>query len=157
MKPKKSLARRFAPWAAAGSLFVAGWEGMHLVAYRDKLAGGIPTVCAGETRGVKITDRYTEAECLAMLNDALQDFADGVRRCVDFDNMPASRQIAVVSVSYNIGVGAFCKSTMARKFNAGDIRGACDAFLMWTKAGGVEWRGLVRRRNAERELCLRDA
>jgi lysozyme len=155
MKPKRSLARRAAPWAAAGAIFVGGWEGMHLVAYRDKLAGGIPTVCAGETRGVKLTDRYTLPECEAMLADGLQDFADGARRCVDFDNMPVSRQIAVVSVSYNIGIGAFCKSTMARKFNAGDVQGACDAFLLWDKAGGIRWRGLTNRRKAERELCLR--
>jgi lysozyme len=154
-KGKRSLARRAAPWAASAAIFVAGWEGIQTVAYADKLAGNIPTVCAGETRGVKLGDRYTIDECRAMLANALHDYADGARRCVDFDGMPVSRQIAVVSVTYNIGVGAFCKSSMARKFNSGDVQGACDAFLLWDKAGGIRWRGLTNRRKAERELCLR--
>ena len=151
-KGKRSLARRAAPWAASAAIFVAGWEGVQLVAYRDPV--GVVTVCAGETRGVKMGDRYTTAECQAMLANALHDYADGARRCVDFDWMPVSRQIAVVSVTYNIGVGAFCKSSMARKFNSGDVQGACDAFLLWDKAGGIRWRGLTNRRKAERSLCL---
>jgi lysozyme len=48
---------------------------------------------------------------------------------------------------------------MSRRALAGDLRGACDALLMWTKARGngrlVVVRGLVNRRNAERALCLR--
>jgi lysozyme len=148
----KRVARAAAPWAAAGAIFVAGWEGVQLVAYKDPI--GIVTVCAGETRGVKMGDRYTMAECQAMLAAALQDYADGARRCVDFDNMPTSRQIAVVSITYNIGVGAFCKSSMARKFNSGDVKGACDAFLQYNKAGGIVWRGLTRRRVAEHALCI---
>jgi len=44
---------------------------------------------------------------------------------------------------------------MARKANAGDLRGACDALLLWNKAGGQVVRGLDRRRQAERALCLR--
>jgi lysozyme len=43
---------------------------------------------------------------------------------------------------------------MARKFNSGDVQGACDAFLLWDKAGGIRWRGLTNRRKAERSLCL---
>jgi lysozyme len=154
-KAKKSLGRRAAPWAASAAIFVAGWEGVQLVAYRDPV--GVVTVCAGETRGVKMGDRYTMAECQAMLAEALQDYAAGARRCVDFDNMPTSRQIAVVSITYNIGVGAFCKSSMARKFNSGDVKGACDAFLQYNKAGGIVWRGLTNRRQAERRLCLEGA
>jgi lysozyme len=81
----KRVARAAAPWAAAGAIFVAGWEGVQLVAYKDPI--GIVTVCAGETRGVKMGDRYTMAECQAMLAAALQDYADGARRCVDFNNI----------------------------------------------------------------------
>jgi lysozyme len=42
-----------------------------------------------------------------------------------------------------------------RRFDAGDRRGACDAFLMWNKAGGHAVAGLTNRRRAERALCLK--
>ena len=62
--------------------------------------------------------------------------------------------MASMLLSYNIGKSAFCRSTVARRFNAGDIRGGCDAFLMWNKAGGREVRGLLNRRRDERRICL---
>lgn len=153
--PKKLTARRAAPWVAAATVFVGGWEGLQLVAYRDVV--GVATVCYGETRGVRMGDRHTKAECDAMLAEGLSDFAEGVRACVPFDALPVPTQVAVVSLAYNIGQGGFCRSTVARKLREGDRAGACDAFMAWNKAGGVVWRGLTRRRAAERELCLRDA
>jgi lysozyme len=59
-----------------------------------------------------------------------------------------------VSLAYNIGPGAFARSTALRRFNEGDIQGAADAMLMWNKAGGKVLRGLQRRRDAERRLFL---
>ena len=154
-KPKPTAARRAAPWVAAATVFVGGWEGLQLVAYRDVVS--VPTICYGETRGVRMGDRATKEECDAMLAVGLSDFAAGIARCVPFDGLPVPTQVAVVSLSYNIGQGAFCKSTVARKLREGDRAGACEAFMVWNKAGGVVWRGLTRRRAAERELCLRDA
>lgn len=154
-QPKRSVARRAAPWVAAATVFVGGWEGLQLVAYRDVV--GVPTICYGETRGVTMGMKASKAECDAMLADGLMDFAEGVRRCIPFDALPVPTQVAAVSLAYNIGQGAFCKSTVAQRFRNGDRAGACDAFLMWNKAGGVVWRGLTNRRKAERELCLRDA
>jgi lysozyme len=65
---------------------------------------------------------------------------------------------ACVSLAFNIGTDAFAKSTVARRLNAGDIQGAADAFLMWTKArvkGELkELPGLLKRRHAERKLFL---
>jgi len=63
--------------------------------------------------------------------------------------------VAFVDIAYNIGVSGFCGSSMARRTNAGDMVGACNALLMWDKVGGKEVRGLTRRRQAERELCLK--
>jgi lysozyme len=152
-KANRSVARRAAPWAAAGAIFIGGWEGLQLVAYRDPI--GIPTVCYGETRGVKMGDRYTKEQCSDMLLREVLQFASEVERCVPWEELPDTRKIAAVSLAYNIGSGAFCKSTVARELRFGNVREACDAFMRWTRAGGVEWRGLVRRREAERELCLR--
>lgn len=151
-KPKKSIARKAAPWAASAAIFVGAWEGLQTVAYRDPI--GIPTVCYGMTKGVKMGDRYTKEECSDMLIDELNVFASEVQRCVPWENLPDTRKVAVVSLAYNIGSGAFCKSTVARELRFGNVQEACDAFLRWNKAGGVVWRGLTNRRKAERDLCL---
>lgn len=141
---------------AAGALAVAvvgGYEGLRTKAYRDVV--GIPTVCFGETRGVKMGDTYTVDECKAMLGDGLTEFEADIRRClVAPDKIPDKPYVAFLSLSYNIGIGAFCRSTVARKANAGDIRGACDAILAWDKAGGRVIAGLTTRRQGERKLCL---
>lgn len=141
---------------AAGALavaFVGGWEGMRLKAYRDIV--GIPTVCFGETRGVKMGDQYTAEQCRAMLGDGLAEFEAGIRRClVAPDKIPDKPYVAFVSLSYNIGQKAFCGSTVARRANSGDLRGACEAIVAWNKAGGRVVQGLVNRRAAERAMCL---
>lgn len=148
--------RKAAGWAAIAVVCVGGFEGMRLTAYKDPI--GINTVCAGETRGVKMGDRYTLAECNTMLEGRLVEFWIEAERCVPaLSTMPAPRQAAVVSLAYNIGSGAFCKSSAARLLQAGYVQAGCDAFMKWTKAGGVTFKGLVRRREAERALCLRDA
>ncbi len=142
---------RTAAWIAAAITMVGGFEGLRQTAYRDVVQ--IPTICYGETRGVKMGDTKTKAECDSMLANRLLEFNDGVNSCVTVD-LPDSRRVAFVSLAYNIGTTAFCKSTVVRKINQGDVVGSCDAILMWDKAKGVVWPGLVRRRNAERELCL---
>lgn len=140
----------------AGSLavgLVGGFEGMRTHAYRDVV--GVPTVCFGETRGVKMGDTYTVEECKAMLGDALADFETNMRKClVNPDAIPDKPYVAFLSLSYNIGVGAFCHSTLVKKANAGDIRGACNEFPKWNKAGGRAIKGLTVRRTEERQLCL---
>ena len=62
---------------------------------------------------------------------------------------------AVVSFAFNAGLGNYQRSTIRMKNNRGDFEGAADAFLMWTKGGGKELPGLVRRRKDERALFLR--
>lgn len=141
---------------AAGVIAVAtvgGYEGLRTKAYRDVV--GIPTVCFGETRGVKMGDRYTVDECKVMLGGALAEFETGMRRCLDApDAIPDQTYVAFLSLSYNIGEGAFCRSTVARRANAGNLKGACDAMLAWNKAGGRIIKGLASRRKGERQLCL---
>jgi len=62
---------------------------------------------------------------------------------------------AATSLAYNIGVGAYCKSSIDRFFDAGQPAKACDTFLLWDKAGGKRVQGLANRRAAERALCLK--
>ncbi len=132
---------------------VAKFEGLWLVAKPDRLAYGIPTVCYGETEGVKVGDKYTQKQCEDMLAKKLPRYAAEVQKCIKVE---VSEKVAAafISLAYNVGSAGVCKSTAMRRLNAGDKRGACDAFLSWNRAGGRVVQGLVNRRNTERKLCL---
>ena len=138
----------------------------YLRAYFD--VAGIATACDGiirvDGRPVRIGDVFTEERCTELLERELRIHAEGMMRCTPaFRNHPDKEAIgptlaAVTSFTYNVGVGGYCGSTAARRFNAGDWRGGCDAMMMWNKArvGGVlqPVRGLTLRRERERALCL---
>jgi len=132
---------------------VGAFEGLRTTAYRDSV--GVPTVCFGETRGVKMGDRYTPEQCKTMLGDGLVEFEQGMRRCLkNPDGLPDGPYVAFLSLSYNIGTGAFCGSSVVRDANANDLTDACNAITAWNKAGGRVLQGLVNRRNEERDICL---
>ncbi len=138
---------------AAAIALVGAWEGLRLTAYRDVV--GVPTVCYGETLGVKLGDKHTKAECDAMLLASLQRHEAGMRKCLKRpDAIPAKSYVAFVSLTYNIGVGGFCRSTARKRLDAGDVRGACNVAKWFNKAGGRTIGGLVNRRAAEHSLCL---
>ncbi|MFO1202997.1 MAG: lysozyme [Tabrizicola sp.] len=126
------------------------WEGRELVPYPDIV--GVLTWCDGETRG-KPKAVYTHAECDLITEAAAAEFEAAIRPCLP-DALPPKTRAAFISAAYNIGSGAFCRSSMSRRALAGDLRGACDALMLWTKAGGRVVKGLVNRRTAERKLCL---
>ncbi|GAB7553129.1 lysozyme [Novosphingobium sp. 11B] len=137
----------------------------YLKAYLD--IAGIPTACDGITAGVKMGLRYSEAQCAALLEAELAKHAKGVMACtptLGADGRDYQR-VAAVLLAYNIGVGGYCGSTVARRFNARQWRAGCDAFSMWNKARvkdkahpkGVlrPVAGLTARRGRERAICLR--
>lgn len=131
----------------------------YLKAYLD--IAGIPTACDGITAGVKMGQRYSEAQCASLLEAELVKHAKGVMACtptLSADGRDYQR-VAAVLLAYNIGVGGYCGSTVARRFNARQWRAGCDAFGMWNKArvNGVlrPVAGLTARRGRERAICLR--
>ncbi len=136
---------------ALATPMIQQWEGRSLVAYRDIV--GVATICDGETRGVRMGDRATHEDCDRMTAKAVAEFEGAIRHCLPY-NLPVKMRAAFTVTAYNIGSNGFCRSTMSRRALAGDLRGACDALMMWTKAGGKVVRGLVNRRTAERKLCL---
>lgn len=150
----KPAPKKAAGWAAIAVIVVGGFEGLRTVAYRDPI--GVITACFGETRNIRMGDKFTREECNQMLEGRLVEFWRGAAACIpSLPDMPDTRQAAVVSLAYNIGVGGLCKSSIARKLNAGDTQGACDAFLLYNRAGGIVFPGLTKRRKQERDLCLR--
>jgi lysozyme len=133
--------------------FTPAFEGTELSTYRDM--GGVLTYCTGATENAAWGKTYTLAQCRAQLDRDLERHAAGIATCIPLARLTDGQKVAFVDVAYNIGVSGFCGSSMARRTNAGDMAGACNALLMWNKVGGKEVRGLTRRRQAERELCLK--
>ena len=157
---EKISTSRLAKGGAAAALAVAlvgGFEGLRTVAYPDPATKGPPwTICFGSTAGVKPGDRKTVEECKALLVAELEVYAKGVERCVTAP-LTDERFVALTSFFFNVGIGAGCKSSVVRLINAGHTREGCDYLMRYNRAAGVVFPGLVRRRAAERELCLRDA
>ncbi|KAB3064744.1 lysozyme [Escherichia coli] len=93
------------------------------------------------------------AECKALLNKDLATVARQINPYIKVD-IPETTRGALYSFVYNVGAGNFRTSTLLRKINQGDIKGACDQLRRWTYAGGKQWKGLMTRREIEREICL---
>ncbi|RLL62869.1 lysozyme [Sinirhodobacter hankyongi] len=136
---------------ALAAAVITPFEGRELRAYRDIV--GVWTICDGDTQGVRPGQVATPAECDSRLATRVAQFEREIRPCLPAE-LPDPTRAAFISAAYNIGSGAFCGSSMARRARAGDLRGACDALRLWNRAGGQVVRGLVRRREAERDLCL---
>lgn len=137
---------------------VPQFEGMVLRGYKDPI--GIVTACAGHTKTAVLGRPYTPRECVDLLTEDLVEHAEGVLKCTPTLEGRPYQLAAATSFAYNIGVGAYCRSTTARRFNAGDIAGACRAMNesdsgapQWVTAGGVVLPGLVKRRATERAMC----
>jgi lysozyme len=146
----RTVAVTIAPKTGAATIrHVSGPQ--YLRAYLDAVK--VPTACDGITRGVRLGQRYTEAQCTALLERELVAHAEQVIRCVPGLYGRPHQAAAAVSLAYNIGGAGFCRSTAARRFNAGQWAAGCDAFTMWVKAGGRTLRGLVLRRGRERAMC----
>jgi len=133
------------------------WEGCKLTAYQDIV--GVWTIGYGTTvnAGVGIEPRegmkITQEQADDLLHKTLDKFAPAVEARI---KVPVSDNEfgALVLLSYNIGLGAFTKSTVLRELNKGNKAGASAAFHMWNKAGGKVVKGLVNRRIAEVELFM---
>ena len=137
------------------------FEGFRAAPYRD--SAGIATIGYG-------TILYPDGSKVTMSDPAITD--EEATSYLSFQMSKKSAQIApllqkpaslhqaaaMLSLTYNIGSGAFQDSTVLRKFNAGDLPAAADAFLMWDKATVdgklVVVQGLLNRRQQERAIFL---
>lgn len=124
--------------------------------YREEayipVKGDVPTIGFGSTEGVKIGDKTDPVRALIRLQKSADEYAQAVKRCAPVP-MYQHEFDAFVSLTYNIGAGAFCGSTLARKLNAGDYEGACNEILRWNKFRGKPLAGLTKRREEEHRLC----
>ena len=96
----------------------------------------------------------TMDEVDAILAQDLARFERGVARLCPASVNHQGQFDALVSFAFNVGLGNLQRSSIRMRYNRGDIEGAADAFLMWTKAAGRVLPGLVKRRNDERSMFL---
>ncbi|MHC5170108.1 lysozyme [Acinetobacter johnsonii] len=135
---------------------ICGFEGKRLAAYDDGV--GVWTIGFGTTvypNGIKVKkgDNCTEAQAKDFMAHDLKKFEAAVNNAV---TVPLSQNQfdALVSLAYNIGTNAFSGSTLVKKLNSNDFRGAADQFDIWVNAGGKRMQGLVNRRAKEKALFL---
>lgn len=129
-----------------------GLEGVSYKPYKDVV--GVVTVCYGHTGSdIILSKTYTEKECRALLDKDLGIVASQIDPLIKVP-IPTATRAALYSFTYNVGAGAFRSSTLLTKINQGDTAGSCDQLKRWTYAGGKQWKGLVNRREIEREVCL---
>jgi lysozyme len=147
MNPRAAVAAR---GLVAALALVGGFEGLRTVAYLDPV--GIPTICFGEIENVRMGQKASIAECEDKLATRILEYDDAVVGCLG-ETPQRGPRVAFVSFAYNVGTGAFCGSTLARKYKAGDLEGACAELDRWVYAKGVKWPGLVKRRAQERRIC----
>ena len=148
----KLIAAIGAAVAALAVPLVARYEGTVQTTYRDPV--GIVTACTGHTGPeLQMGQVFTREQCEDMLYKDLLKYTASLE-CVKAP-MSDGQKAAFLSFAFNVGNGAFCSSTLARKANAGDMPGACAELSRWTYAGGKQLPGLVNRRAAERQLCER--
>lgn len=135
----------------SGQEIVKYFEGLRLKAYR--CPAGIWTIGWGSTRGVvpgMVID-YAEAVRRFKLDWAVAQNAV-LRLC---PGLSGPRLDAITDFVFNLGSGRLAASTLRRRINRGDWRGAAEELGKWVFAGGHKLPGLVARRAAEKALFLR--
>ncbi|WP_167484081.1 lysozyme [Mesorhizobium tamadayense] len=136
--------------------FIAREEGERNRAYLD--AVGIPTICFGSTRGVRLGMVKSHQDCIDLLWIEVAEHRTGLHRYFSAVTisirLPPKRDAAYTSTAFNVGVAGIGKSTATRRLNAGDIAGGCQALTWFDKAGHRVLRGLFERRQREKKLCM---
>jgi GH24 family phage-related lysozyme (muramidase) len=130
------------------------FEGFRQDAYQDVV--GIWTIGYGTIRypdgtPVKKGDHCSLEQAEHYLAHELGKFEDQINKLVKVQ-LNQNQFDALACFCYNVGGGAFAKSTLLKKLNAQDYPGAAQQFLVWNKAGGKPVAGLTKRRQAESNL-----
>ena len=152
--PRKILGAGAIAMAVAAVLpLIKQEEGLRTVGYRDLV--GVPTFCYGGTGRQAVVGRtYTLPACQTQVAQDALKHAQAIAPCIHVA-IPPESFAAFISFSYNVGAGGFCRSSIVRHLNAGDLKDACAGLSAYVYAGGKRVQGLVNRRAQERALCER--
>ena len=146
-----------------GLNLIKQFEGFRSAPYRDSV--GVWTIGYGNTyypngKKVSASDKHlTESEASKLKQDIInKDFSPSVnlllKKEIEQGKITQNMFDALVSLIYNIGIGALARSSVIRHLKAGDKESAAKAFLMWDKAKGKTLKGLTIRRQKESDLFL---
>lgn len=120
-----------------------------------------PTIGFGETYNpdgtpVRLGQKTTPVRALKQLNDSVDKTQAALYACIGSVPLYQYEWDAYVSLAYNIGSTAFCKSTISRLLNQSppDYAGACQQILRWNRQAGRVLPGLVKRRQDEYRQCV---
>lgn len=139
--------------ASVAAVLAAGHEGLRQYAYNDPRPGDpILTVCYGSTTSVQRGKKYSLEECKQRLDSDMLEAVTAVERC--HPNLPDNVLISFADAVYNIGPKVACNSTASKYLSQGNYEAACNELPKWNKSNGVVLRGLTRRREEERQICL---
>jgi len=153
MQTRTKVSAALLSLSLAGVTFIQEWEGTKQTAYLDVV--GVPTICTGSTKAVRIGQVASLGECQERLVQDTHDAGKALARCVTAP-VTQDQYDALLSLAFNIGGGAICGSTLVRRLNSGDCLGASNEFHKWRYAGGKPVRGLERRRAAESAVFRKD-
>lgn len=168
--------KRYLPHTGALGLalmLIANAEGLEHHAFQHP--GDVPTICLGRTKGVTMDMVADDATCAKMLVEDGSWAAAAVDKHVKVE-IPDTMRAALIDFIYNKGETAFARSTMLKKINAGDLKGACEEFDNWvcgpvTAGKGVRdpkekcysptfnkvvMKGLVSRMMRDKKVCLQN-
>ncbi len=154
---KKRLVPALLTLSAIGAASIAVHEGYRSMAYDD--GTGRATIGYGTTAGVKPGQKTDPVRAVVLLAEHASQVETALRGCIGEVPLYQHEWDAYVSLAYNIGQGAFCRSSIVPLLRAQppDYAGACAQIKRWTMAGGRQMPGLVKRREAEYRLCMGDA
>ena len=165
--PRGALAALVLASLAAATTITHPFEGEVKHTYPDVVYGWkLPTACRGHT-GPELHEgqEFTEAECDDMEHADLTKTFDGLRPCFGdaaLQTLNRNQLGAILSLGYNLGAGAVCRSSIPGKVKSGNAAAACATIGEFYMAGGKDCRvaankcgGIPRRRNAEVALCQR--
>ena len=141
--------------SAATLVGLAVHEGYRDVAYIP-VPGDRPTLGFGDAQGVKLGDRTDPVRALIRLNQQAEVFQREMRACMGDVPLHQHEWDAYVSLAFNIGSGAFCRSTLVRELRKTppNYAGACEQILRWDRFQGRPLAGLTKRRVAEYKQCI---
>ena len=130
--------------------FIQNIEGLKSDAYQD--TGGVWTIGYGHTKNVKPGDKITQEEAGRLFVEDFKHHSEPLKYVrVELSN---NEKIALISFTYNVGVSAFKNSTLLKKLNEGDKKGAADEFDKWIYDNGKVNKGLINRRAKEKKKFL---
>ena len=146
--------------SAAGLGGIASHEGGFRLEAYTPIKGDTATISAGNTfyedgTPVKLGDKITKDRAVVLFQNTTNAFEQKIKQCIKVP-LYQYEYDAFVSLTFNIGSGAFCGSTLVKRLNNFDYAGACQEILRWDKFGSPPkpLKGLTNRRQQEYRQCL---